>query len=72
MMTVSLVLLLKVVISCNVIACAINFNQSLYDVNENGGSAQVVVAACNELPADYNVIVTTRNGSASGEFWICR
>jgi len=68
MMTVSLVLLLKVVISCNVIACAINFNQPSYDVNENGGSAQIIVVACNVLPADYNIMVTTRDGSASGEF----
>jgi len=68
MMTVSLVLLLKVVISCNVTACAINFDQSSYDVNEDGGSVQIVVVACNMLPADYNLMVTTRDGSASGEF----
>ena len=60
-----------VFISSVVTACAINFNQSSYDVNENRGPAQIVVVACNILPADYNVIVTTRDGSANGEFeWV--
>ena len=50
-------------------ACAVSFSQSTFSVNEDSGPARIDVVACNTLPADFDIVINTRNGSAGGMFW---
>ena len=53
--------------SC-VIACTVAFSQPNFVVNENSGQARIEVVACNLLPANSDIMISTMEGSATGEF----
>ena len=57
---------LYVIKSSDVIACAVAFSQQTFSVDEDGGPARVDVVACNMLPDDFDIVINTRDGSASG------
>ena len=47
----------------------VNFEQSMYNVNENAGSSQPVLVLSNPSSTDITVQVTTTDGSATGEYY---
>ena len=46
----------------------VEFSQPSYTVNEGSTSPQIEVVACNSLPENFDIMVTTRDESATGEF----
>ena len=54
-------------ISSRVTACTVAFGQPNFDVDEDSGQASIEVVACNSLPANFDIMITTMEGSATGE-----
>ena len=50
-----------------VIVATVNFSQSLYSVDENGGSVEIVMILSNPSPSDITVQVLNTEGSATGK-----
>ena len=50
-----------------VIVATVNFSQSLYSVNENSGSVEIVMILSNPSPSDITVQVINTEGSATGK-----
>ena len=44
------------------------FNQTMYSVIENAGPAQPVLVLSNPSSIEFNVTVTSTDGSATGEY----
>ena len=44
------------------------FNQSMYNVDEDNGPAQLVLVLSNPSSSDITVQVVTEDGSATGEY----
>ena len=51
-----------------VLATAVMFNQSMYNVDEDAGAAQLVLVLTNPSSSDITVQVITEDGSATGEY----
>lgn len=43
------------------------FGQPNFVVTENSGQASIEIVACNSLPANFDIMITTMEGSATGE-----
>ena len=50
----------------NLVVATISFSQSMYSVNENEGSVQLVLVLSNPSSTDFTVQVTDEEGTASG------
>ena len=50
------------------LAITVNFEQSMYSVNENAGPAQPVLVLSNPSSTDITVQVFNTDGSATGEY----
>ena len=50
-----------------VTACSVAFSQSNFVANENSGQARIEIVACNLLPANFDIMINTMEGSAIGE-----
>ena len=48
----------------------VSFNQSTYSVNEDAGTAQLLLMLSNPSSTDITVVVYNTNGTAFGEYWI--
>ena len=69
MMIVSVMLFYNELITLYyLIVCTVEFSQPSYTVKEGSTSAQIEVVACNSLPENFDIMVTSRDGSATGEF----
>ena len=51
-----------------VLATIVMFNQSMYNVDEDTGPAQLVLVLSNPSSSDITVHVVTEDGSATGEY----
>ena len=51
-----------------VLATIVMFNQSMYNVDEDTGPAQLVLVLSNPSSSDITVHVVTEYGSATGEY----
>ena len=47
------------------------FNQSMYNVDEDDGPAQLILVLSNPSSSDITVQVITEDGSATGEYYNC-
>ena len=56
------------VCSLFVIATIVMFNQSVYNVDEDTGPAQLILVLSNPSSSDITVQVVTEDGSATGEY----
>ena len=50
------------------LATTVMFNQSMYNVDEDAGSVQLVLVLGNPSSSDITVQVITEDGSATGEY----
>ena len=48
-------------------ACTVAFSQPNFVANENSGQASIEVVVCNPLPEEFNILINTTDGSATGE-----
>ena len=56
------------VCSLFVLATIVMFNQSMYNVDEDTGPAQLILVLSNPSSSDITVQVITEDGSATGEY----
>ena len=51
-----------------VLATTVMFNQSMYNVDEDDGPAQLILVLSNPSSSDITVQVITEDGSATGKY----